>query len=114
MAQEQWNQIVTRALTDAAFKQRLLAEPATVIKEQGIAVPSGVEIRVVENTDSVVHLTLPSPAAAGELSENELAGVSAGLNIGAIMLSVGNQLSKSTTTAAAGTPTKTGVTAAAQ
>jgi len=113
MAQEQWNQIVTRALTDAAFKQRLVAEPVKVFEEQGIAVPAGVEIRVLENTDSVVHLTLPASAAAGELSENELASVSGGLNIGAIMVSVGKEISK-TTTPAAGNPTKTGVTAAAQ
>ncbi len=113
MAQEQWNQIVTRALTDAAFKQRLLTEPAKVFKEQGIAVPAGVEIRVMENTDSVVHLTLPAMAAAGELSENELAGVTGGLNLGAIFASVAKEMTKSAT-AAAGNPTKTGVTAAAQ
>jgi hypothetical protein len=110
MAQEQWNQIVTRALTDAAFKQRLLADPARVFTEQGIEVPSGVEIRVLENTDSVVHLTLPASAAAGELSETELAAVTGGLNIGAILVNVATK----STTAAAGNPKKTGVTAAAQ
>src|SRR5262245_484704 len=46
MAQAQWNQIVAKALTDVAFKQRLLAEPTKVFKEQGIDVPAGVEIRV--------------------------------------------------------------------
>ena len=113
MAQEQWNQIVTRALTDAAFKERLMADPAKVFKEQGIAVPPGVEIRVLENTDTVVHLTLPASAAAGELSETELAGVTGGLNLGAIMVAAVNQATKPTTPAA-GSTTKTGVTAAAQ
>ena len=67
-----WGQVVAKAWTDESFKQRLLAEPATVLREQGMEVPPGVEVRVVENTGTVAHLVLPTRPAEGELSEAEL------------------------------------------
>ena len=75
---EVWGQIVAQASTDQGFKRRLLADPAAVLKENGIAVPAGVRITVVEDTDQVIHLTLPA-RRAGELSEAELAGVAGGV-----------------------------------
>src|SRR5262245_31048302 len=77
---ERWGQVVARAWTDEAFKQRLLADPAAALQEHGLAVPPGVTVRVVEDTDRVVHLALPKrpgPGALG-LSEAELAAVAGG------------------------------------
>ena len=70
-------QVVAKAWTDEAFKRRLLAEPGAVLREQGVDVPPGVEVRVVENTDAVVHLTLPRPPAE-ELSDEQLETVAGG------------------------------------
>jgi hypothetical protein len=42
-----WGQIVARAWDDAGYRQRLLAEPASVLEEEGIEVPSGVAVQVV-------------------------------------------------------------------
>jgi nitrile hydratase len=56
---KQWNQMVARAWTDAAFKQRLLAEPSTVLAEQGIEFPSDIEVRVHEGSPYTIHLMLP-------------------------------------------------------
>ena len=67
-----WNQLVARAWADPAFKARLLADPATVLKENGVVVPAGIEFRVVENTDTVIHLTIPLKPPPEELSEEEL------------------------------------------
>ena len=55
----QWGRIVARAWGDAAFKARLLADPAAVLNEYGLLPPPGLQLKVVENTDKVVHLTLP-------------------------------------------------------
>jgi hypothetical protein len=54
-----WGQVVARTWGDEAFKQRLLAAPAPTLAEQGIALPPGLEVRVHENSPTVVHLTLP-------------------------------------------------------
>jgi hypothetical protein len=68
----EWSQLVAKAWDDPAFKQRLLADPAAVLKENGLKVPAGVQVKVVENTDKVVHLTLPAKPSPAELSEEEL------------------------------------------
>ena len=56
---KEWDQIVAKAWADKKFKKRLLADPAAVLKENGLAVPVGMKIIVVENTDKVTTLTLP-------------------------------------------------------
>ena len=71
-----YGRIVAKAWADEAFKQRLLADPAAVLKAEGLAVPEGVELRLVENTDKVVHLTLPAKPA--ELSDEQLDDVAGG------------------------------------
>jgi Nitrile hydratase, alpha chain len=73
-----YGQVVARAWSDETFKRRLLAEPAAVLREQGIEVPSEVEVRMVENTDRVVHLVLPPTPAEGELSDEQLDRVAGG------------------------------------
>ena len=37
-----WGQLVAKAWKDPAFKKRLLAQPAAVLKEEGIEMPAGV------------------------------------------------------------------------
>jgi hypothetical protein len=71
-------QVVAKAWTDEAFKQRLLTEPATVLTEQGIAVPAGMAVRVVEDTERLRHFVLPARPAEGELSEEQLAQAAGG------------------------------------
>jgi hypothetical protein len=68
-----WSQIVATAWADAEFKARLLADPRTVLSEHGIDVPEGIEFVLVEDTDTVKHLTLPA-SPAGELTDEELVG----------------------------------------
>jgi hypothetical protein len=80
LAQEnlkKWAQLVARAWTDAKLKQRLLDAPEEVLREHGLDVPAGIEMRVVENTPKVTYLTLPLKPAleATELSHNQLVGI---------------------------------------
>ena len=69
--------IVARAWRDAAFKAKLLADPHATLTEAGVAVPEGVTVKVVENTDSHFHLVLP-PKPTGELSDEALDKVAGG------------------------------------
>jgi Nitrile hydratase, alpha chain len=73
-----YGQVVARAWSDELFKRRLLAEPSAVLREQGIEMPSDVEVRVVQNTDRVVHLVLPPTPAEEELSDEQLDRVAGG------------------------------------
>jgi len=77
--------IVRRAAEDPAFKQRLLADATAVLREQGLPVPSGLELRALEDTDRVSYLVLPRQAVDGELSDAELEEVTGGLVVIAII-----------------------------
>ena len=77
---KKWSQLVAQAWADDKFKQRLLAEPVEVLKEHGMEVPAGLEVRVVENTDKVANLLLP-PKPAGDVTQvtsSQLGGVVGG------------------------------------
>lgn len=74
-----WGQIVGRAWADSDFNRRLLADPASVLTEYDLRPPAGVRINVLEDaehvpadTESVMHLVLPSKPSAMELSDEEL------------------------------------------
>lgn len=56
-------EIIARAWSDPAFKARLLKDTKTVLYEQGVDLPSGTNVRVVENTDELVHFVLPARPA---------------------------------------------------
>ena len=72
-------QLVAAAWADDGLKQRLVAQPASVLRERGIEVPPGVEVRVLEPPENVVYLVLPpKPADASELSVSELSAVAGG------------------------------------
>jgi hypothetical protein len=87
MAQEQWEQpqgygpvlsgpVVARAWRDAAFRQRLLAEPAAALREAGVQVPEGLQVRVVENAADLVHLILPAKPS-GDMTDEQLEQIAA-------------------------------------
>jgi len=71
------NTIVTRAVKDADFRERLLKDPKTTIaNELQIEVPENVTFQFHENSSTVVHIVLP--AVEREISEKELAQVVGG------------------------------------
>jgi hypothetical protein len=72
-------QVVAKAWQDDAFKRRLLEDPQVVLQEQGLPLPAGKAVRVVEDTTDTVHLVLPLKPAEGELSDEQLDQVSGGL-----------------------------------
>jgi hypothetical protein len=70
--------IIAKAWMDKGFKERLLANPVTKLKEEGFEISPGVEVRIVEDTDKVRHLVLPRKPSSGELSDEELTDIAKG------------------------------------
>ncbi|MHB1422776.1 MAG: NHLP leader peptide family RiPP precursor [Gemmataceae bacterium] len=69
--EKQWSQIVARAWADEAFKARLLSQPQAVLREHGLEMAPGIEVRIVEDAREVRHFVLPANPV-GELTEEEL------------------------------------------
>jgi hypothetical protein len=72
-----WMKVVAKSWSDQAFKARLLADPAAVLKEHGIAIPERMTIQVLEDSARVIHLILPERPR--ELSDLELEQVAGGI-----------------------------------
>ena len=76
--------VVVKAWNDPAFKARLMADPAGVLREAGADIPADMDIKLVEHQDGEKEghtvVTLPLPAApSSHLSDDELlAQVNAG------------------------------------
>jgi hypothetical protein len=68
---------VTKAWSDPAYKARLLKDPRGALAEVGVTVPDNVNLKVLEDTGTLMHLVLPA-APSGELSEEALAKVAGG------------------------------------
>jgi len=73
---KQYQQLIAKCWADEAFKQRLLANPAETLKNEGLEVPEGVQVQVVEDTPQVINLVIP--ARPTDLSDEDLGGVAGG------------------------------------
>jgi hypothetical protein len=72
-------ELIAACWKDPAFRARFASDPKAVLSERGIDIPHGVELKVVENTDRCVYITLPCrPANFDELSDEELANAAGG------------------------------------
>jgi hypothetical protein len=64
---------------DDALKARFMADPKAVLAEYGMDVPVGMSVKVVENNDNTVHITMPAPPSSGmALPDDELGKVAGG------------------------------------
>jgi hypothetical protein len=75
---KQHAQIVAKTWLDPELKARLLASPATILREHGIAVPTTAEVRVVEDSDEIVYVHLPAQPAIETCTLDQLARVVGG------------------------------------
>ena len=67
---------------DEALKARFMADPKAVLAERGIDMPDNIDVKVVENSDNTVHITMPmAPDGHEELSMEELSQAAGGTNI---------------------------------
>ncbi|MGO9123214.1 MAG: NHLP leader peptide family RiPP precursor [Desulfomonilaceae bacterium] len=56
---EKWARIVIQAWADEGFKNRLLADPKVVLKENGIDFPESIKVNISEDKEDEINLTLP-------------------------------------------------------
>jgi len=56
--------VVAKAMRNAAFRRQLLKSPHKALAAEGIEIPAGVRVRVVENSPKRVYLVLPSKPKA--------------------------------------------------
>jgi len=54
-----WARVVAQARADEEYKRRLLADPAAVAKEEGVPIPAGLTLKVVEDAPGTRTLVLP-------------------------------------------------------
>jgi len=67
-----YGKIVAKAWADEGFKQRLLSDPTTVLRENGFDLPHGMEIKVVESTSALIYLILPPRPDSPEMDAASL------------------------------------------
>ncbi len=75
--QQAWGQVVARAWSDDGYRQRLLSDPAAELQTQGLTVPSGTQVKIVEDTADSIHVVLPSRPT--ELSDEDLDQAAGGI-----------------------------------
>ena len=83
---EQKNQLTSlfaACWKDEALKARFMSDPKAVLAERGIDAPDGFDVKVVENSDSMTHITIPmSPELhKGRLSDEELSQAASGVAV---------------------------------
>lgn len=70
--------VIAKAWADESFKERLLSDSRRVLAEEGIPVPPGVEVKVLEQTDGQFYMVLPKKPTGSrvieELDHREAAG----------------------------------------
>jgi len=67
-----YGRLIAKAWSDLEFLNRLRADPKAAMKEVGITVPDGIEIQLLEDTATKVHLVVPAKPGKTELSEEDL------------------------------------------
>jgi hypothetical protein len=67
--------VIAQAWSDQDYKQRLIDNPAGALAAAGAEVPDGVQLRVVEDSDTLRHLVQPGE---GEIDEEDLERVAGG------------------------------------
>lgn len=58
--------VVARAMSDEAFRTALLADSNAVLSAEGVDVPAGVEVTVVQASPTQTFLVLPDPSTVSE------------------------------------------------
>ena len=57
---ESSDRVIAKAWADEEFRAALLANPRAALQAQGIEVPEGLTLNVLENSDKVFNLVLPN------------------------------------------------------
>ena len=77
----EFGRIIAKAWRDPAFKAELIANPSAALKAEGVIVPAGIALTVLENTDKHFYVVLP-PSPTDELSDEALEAMAGGVGGG--------------------------------
>jgi hypothetical protein len=72
-------EVIKKAWDDEAFMQRLLEDATTVLKEQEIPLPEGMEVKAVQNAEKLTYLVVP-PKPSSSISDTQLDKVAGGMS----------------------------------
>jgi hypothetical protein len=59
--QAAWDRMIKRATRDTDYRSQLLADPVSVLTQEGIRVPEGIRVTVHEFDAKHAHFFLPPP-----------------------------------------------------
>jgi hypothetical protein len=79
-------QIVAKCWADDSFKQQLIAKPMATLKAEGVELPEGLSVKVLDNLADVFHLVIPTKPT--ELSDEDLDVVSGGVVLPPTLLTI--------------------------
>ena len=78
--QKDFARVVTKAWKDPKFKKQLLDNPDATLKKEGFDIPRGFHCEFHENTERVLHFTLPKRPEE-KLSDDQLLKVAAAMTV---------------------------------
>jgi len=68
-----WYELVAKTWTDEKLRDALLKDPKTILKKNGIKVPKGLEIAIVQNTDDLFYMVLPEKPS--DISDEDIEAI---------------------------------------
>ena len=77
---ELMNQLIARSAVDSGLRQRLKQDPLRTLLSEGISVPEGMDVKVLEHSADVFYLPLPERSSL--LSDAQLDDMAAGVGEG--------------------------------
>src|SRR5262249_44887400 len=69
-------QLIAKCWADETFKKKVLSDPVSTLRAEGVELSGGVSYVMHENTEKVVHLVIP--AKPTDLSDEDLGRVTGG------------------------------------
>jgi hypothetical protein len=51
--------VIAKAWSDRSFKEKLFSDPKTVLEANGVILPTGLEVKVVEQTNKLIYVVIP-------------------------------------------------------
>ena len=69
-ANQQLQEIIAKSWSDPDFKQQLIDNPTETLKQQGLELPEGKNIKVLADDEQTRHLVIPNPPK--DLNDEEL------------------------------------------